>query len=201
MHRILIVVALALVTVLSAKGEVSSKKKIVEPVVVDSLTLLIQAGDSLMQQYNTFEALKYYQQAFAMKDTLESRTKLADCYYKRANYRQTADLLKNVPAGDLTHESFRQLCYSYQKQGDNDSYIYWTSNLLSRYPMDGEMMAGLIVAVVREDQALKGIGYGEDYFKKDSTNILVNRALADAYFMDRQFDKSVMMYERLLQHN
>ena len=199
MHRILIVVALALVTVLSAKGEASSKKKIVEPVVVDSLTLLIQAGDSLMQQYNTFEALKYYQQAFAMKDTLESRTKLADCYYKRANYRQTADLLKNVPAGDLTHESFRQLCYSYQKQGDNDSYIYWTSNLLSRYPMDGEMMAGLIVAVVREDQAWKGIGYGEDYFKKDSTNILVNRALADAYFMDRQFDKSVMMYERLLQ--
>ena len=184
MHRILIVVALALVTVLSAKGEASSKKKIVEPVVVDSLTLLIQAGDSLMQQYNTFEALKYYQQAFARCDSTLTRIKLADCYYKRANYHQTADLLKNVPAGDL---------------GDNDSYIYWTSNLLSRYPMDGEMMAGLIVAVVREDQAWKGIGYGEDYFKKDSTNILVNRALADAYFMDRQFDKSVMMYERLLQ--
>ena len=198
MNKVAILI-LALVSVLSAQGEASAKKKVVEPVIADTLTLLIQAGDSLMQQYNTFEALRFYQQAFAMKDTLESRTKLADCYYKRANYRQTADLLKNVPAGDLTHESFRQLCYSYQKQGDNDSYIYWTSNLLSRYPMDGEMMAGLIVAVVREDQAWKGIGYGEDYFKKDSTNILVNRALADAYFMDRQFDKSVMMYERLLQ--
>ena len=190
---------LALLTVSTARGEVASKKKVVEPVAVDSLTMLLQTGDSLMQQYNTFEALEYYQQAFAMKDTAEVRIKLADCYYKRANYRQAADLLKNVPASDLTHESFRQLCYSYQKQGDNDSYIYWTSNLLSRYPMDGEMMAGLIVAVVREDQAWKGIGYGEDYFKKDSTNILVNRALADAYFMDRQFDKSVMMYERLLQ--
>ena len=123
---------LALLTVSTARGEVASKKKVVEPVAVDSLTMLLQTGDSLMQQYNTFEALEYYQQAFAMKDTAEVRIKLADCYYKRANYRQAADLLKNVPASDLTHESFRQLCYSYQKQGDNDSYIYWTSNLLSR---------------------------------------------------------------------
>ena len=199
MHRIIILI-LALLTVLSAKGEVSShKKRVGEPVVVDTLAILLQKGDSLMQQYNTFEALKYYQEAYARCDSSLTRIKLADCYYKRANYHQTAELLKNVPEDSLTHESFRQLCYSYQKQGDNDSYIYWTSNLLSRYPMDGEMMAGLIVAVVREDQAWKGIGYGEDYFKKDSTNILVNRALADAYFMDRQFDKSVMMYERLLQ--
>ena len=51
MHRLLTVVVLALVTVLSAKGEVSSKKKVVESVAVDSLTLLVQAGDSLMQQY------------------------------------------------------------------------------------------------------------------------------------------------------
>ena len=107
----LAILILALVSVLSAQGEASAKKKVVEPVIADTLTLLIQAGDSLMQQYNTFEALEYYQQAFAMKDTAEVRIKLADCYYKRANYRQAADLLKNVPASDLTHESFRQLCW------------------------------------------------------------------------------------------
>ena len=197
-HQSVTIFILALVSVLSAWGEVSAKKK-VEPIAPDTLTMLIQAGDSLMQQYNTFEALRYYQQAFAMKDTLESRTKLADCYYQRANYRQTADLLKQVPAGSLTHEAFRQLCYSYQKQNDNDSFVYWTTNLVSRYPMDGEMVAGLITAQTREDQAWKGIGDGESYFKRDSTNILVNRALADAYFIDRKFDKAVAMYERLLQ--
>ncbi|MBQ3770111.1 MAG: hypothetical protein II866_14120, partial [Prevotella sp.] len=33
------------------------------------LLLLVQAGDSCMQQYNTFEALKYYQEAYAIAKT------------------------------------------------------------------------------------------------------------------------------------
>ena len=200
MNKLIVLFILALLTVSTAQGEVLSKKKSkTEEIAPDSLQLIILAGDSCMQQYNTLEALKYYQQAFAMKDTADVRMKLADCYYQRANYRQTADLLKLVPAGSLTHEAFRQLCYSYQKQNDNDSFVFWTTNLVSRYPLDGEMVAGLILANVREDQAWKGIGDGERYFRKDSTNILVNRALADAYFVDRKFDKAVAMYERLLQ--
>ena len=200
MHKSLTMLILALLAVSTAQGEVLSKKKTkTEEIAPDTLQLIIQAGDSCMQQYNTLEALKFYPQAFAMKDTADIRIKLADCYYQRANYRQTADLLKLVPAGSLTHEAFRQLCYSYQKQSDNDSFVYWTTNLVSRYPMDGEMVAGLITALTREDQAWKGIGDGEQYFKRDSTNILVNRALADAYFIDRKFEKAVAMYERLLQ--
>lgn len=199
-HKVLTVLILALLTVSTAQGEVASKKKTVttDPE-VDSLQLIVLAGDSCMEQFNTLEALKYYQQAFTMKDTAETRMKLADCYYKRANYRQTSNLLKIVPVKDLSHEALRQLCYSYQKQSDNDSFIYWTSCLVANYPMDGEMVAGLTVALAKENQAWKGIGYGEGYFKKDSTNILVNRALGDAYFMDRQFDKAAAMYERLLQ--
>ena len=200
MQRILTVFILALLTVSTVQGEVTSKKKTnTVEVKVDSLQLLVQAGDSCMEQFNTLEALKYYQQAFAMKDTVDTRIKLADCYYKRANYRQTSNLLKIVPMKNLSHEAFRQLCYSYQKQGDNDSFVFWTSGLVANYPMDGEMVAGLTVALAKEDQAWKGIGYGEGYFEKDSTNILVNRALGDAYFMDRQFDKAAAMYERLLQ--
>ena len=197
-----IILLVALMAGLTAQGEVASKKKTKENTVeveVDTLQQIILAGDSCMAQFNTFEALKYYQQAFAMKDTVETRIKLADCYYKRANYRQTADLLKIVPKKDLSHEAFRQLCYSYQKQSDNDSFVYWTSGLVGQYPMDGEMVAGLTVALAKEDQAWKGIEYGEDYFRADSTNILVNRALGDAYFMDRKFDKAAAMYERLLQ--
>ena len=200
MNKLIVLFILALLTASTAQGEVLSKKKSkTEEVAPDTLQLIIQAGDSCMQEYNTLAALNFYQQAFAMKDTADVRMKLADCYYQRANYRQTADLLKMVPAGDLTHEAFRQLCYSYQKQSDNDSFVFWTNNLVSRYPMDGEMVAGLITALTREDQAWKGIGDGEKYFKRDSTNILVNRALADAYFIDRKFDKAVAMYERLLQ--
>ena len=201
MKRLFSIIILALLTASTAQGEVSSKKqKKIEPVVaVDSLTILIQAGDSLMQQYNTFEALRYYQQAFAMKDTLESRTKLADCYYKRANYRQTADLLKTVDAGELSHEAFRELALSYQKLGENEAFIYWASNLTTRFPMDSEIVAGLTLAHARANQPEKGIICGMKYCQRDSTNILVNRALADAWFMNRDFKAASKLYERLLQ--
>ena len=201
MKKVITLLILALLTASTAQGEVSSKKqKKIEPVVaVDSLTILIQAGDSLMQQYNTFEALRYYQQAFAMKDTLESRTKLADCYYKRANYRQTADLLKTVDAGELSHEAFRELALSYQKMGENEAFIYWASNLTTRFPMDGEIVAGLTLAYARANQPEKGIICGMKYCQRDSTNILVNRALADAWFMNRDFKAASKLYEQLLQ--
>jgi tetratricopeptide (TPR) repeat protein len=158
--------------VLSAKGEVSSKKKTVEPVAVDTLTMLLQTGDSLMEQYNTFEALKYYQQAFARCDSTLTRIKLAECYYKRANYHQTAELLKLVPEDSLSHEAFRQLAFSYQKQNDPQSLIYWGGRLVEHYPMDGEMVAAVTAALTRTDQAWAGIDYAKGYYEKDSTNIL-----------------------------
>ena len=231
MKRILVLINIVLLLTIVSKAEDT-----------DSLKIYIEAGDSCMKQYNTFEALKYYQRAYELgkaiagkqaKDTLKlpieyldqmpeekaekiidqliagavnSATapyyisaKLADCYYKRGNYFQCSELLKNTPEDSLSHESFRQLAYSYQNQGDNGSYVYWTGRLVEHFPMDGEMVAGLTLGLSRDNQAWKGIECGLKYYLKDSTNILVNRAIADAYFMDRQFDKAVNMYERLLQ--
>ena len=209
---------------------------------MDSLTIFLQAGDSCMQQFNTFEALKYYQQAYALAkagsqqkavehldlplDKLEElpqekqdeiiehlksmaeksaivdcmvQMKLANCHYKRANYRESAQLLKTIPEDSLSHEAFRQLALSYKKLGDLDSYVYWAGQLVARYPMDGEMVAGLTLGYVQLEQPQNGLECGQKYFAVDSTNIEVNRALADAYFMDRQFEKASQMYERLLQ--
>lgn len=198
MRIILSLFILALLTANPARGEVFTHKKQVEPV-VDSLTILLQAGDSCMEQYNTFEALKYYQQAYAMADTVQTRTKLANCYYKRADYRKSAELLKNIPEDSLSHDAFRQLALSYKKLNDLDSYVFWAGQLVSRYPMDGEIVAGLTLGYVQLEQPQNGLECGQKYFAIDSTNIEVNRALADAYFMDRQFDKASLMYERLMQ--
>lgn len=189
---------LALLAVMTAQGEVSAKKK-TNVAEVDSLQLTIQAGDSCMQMFNTFEALTFYRQAFAMKDTADVRMKLADCYYKRGDYRQTADLLKLVPEDSLSHEAFRQLALSYQKQSDTDSYIYWAGRLLGRFPMDGEIVAGLTLAYAKTNQPEKGIVCGMKYRQRDTTNILVNRAFADAWFMNRDFKAAAKLYEQLLQ--
>ena len=188
MNRLFTILALALLTVSTAHGEG-----------LDSLQLMVQRGDSCMQQYNTFEALRYYQQAFGMQDTPEIRMKLADCYYQRANYRQTSELLKLVPEDSLSHDAFRELALSYQKQGDTDSYIFWAGQLLGRFPMDGEIVAGLTLAYAKNDQPQNGIVCGLTYTLKDSTNILVNRALADAWFMNRDFTAASKLYGRLLE--
>ena len=210
---ILIILTLAFLTVSPAKGEA-----------LDSLTVCVQKGDSCMQQYNTFEALQYYQQAYDLaqsqditrfsmdkdfslskpyvpKDKVPRhvRLKLADCHYQRANYRQTTELLKNMPEDSLTHDAFRELALGYQKQGDTDSYIYWASQLLGRFPMDAEIVAGLILAFAKNDQPQNGIICGLKYTLKDSTNILVNRALADAWFMNRDFTAAAKLYDKLLQ--
>lgn len=145
------------------------------------------------------EPLAEYLRKQGARMPVEMCTNLADYHYHRGNYRQTANLLKLVPEDSLSHEAFRQLCNSYQRLGDNSSFVWWASALVARFPEDGEMVAGLTTALVREKQAWKGIDYAAAYFKKDSTHILVNRALADAYFMDRKFDLSAAMYERLLQ--
>lgn len=188
MNRLFTILTLALLTVSTAHGEG-----------LDSLTICMQQGDSCMQQYNTFEALKYYQQAFIMQSSSDIRMKLADCYYQRANYRQAADLLKLVPEDSLSHDAFRQLALSYQKQGDTDSYIYWANQLVQRFPMDAEMVAGLTLAFAKNDQPQNGIVCGLTYCMKDSTNILVNRALADAWFMNRDFTAAAKLYDKLLQ--
>lgn len=191
------IITLALLMVLPAQGEGG-----------DSLQIYVQAGDSCMQQYNTFEALKCYQRAYSIAETQDSvrfsmegdiRMKLADCYYKRANYRQTAELLKNMPEDSLSHDAFRQLAYSYQKQGDNDSFMYWAQQLVGRFPMDGEVVAGLTLAYAKANQPQRGIICGMKYCQRDSTNILVNRALADAWFMNRDFTAAGKLYDRLLE--
>ena len=204
---------LALLTATTARGEG-----------LDSLQICVQQGDSCMRQYNTFEALKHYQQAFdvaskqgivrfSMNDDFSHsrpyvpedvvprtiRLKLADCHYKRANYHLCAELLKNMPEDSLTHDAFRQLTYSYKHQGDNGSFMYWAGQLLKRYPMDGEIVAGLTLAYARDNQPQKGIVCAAMYTLKDSTNILVNRAEAEAWLLNGDYSMAAKLYNRLLQ--
>lgn len=213
MNRITTMFILALIAVSAARGEA-----------LDSLALLVQRGDSMMQQYNTYEALKYYQQAYDLaqaqgvtrfsmdadfsmskpyvpEDRIprQIRLKLADCQYKRANYRQTAELLKNMPEDSLTHDAFRQLAYSYRQQADMDSYMYWAARLLEHYPMDGEVVAGLTLAYARSNQPQKGVVCALKYTLRDSANILVNRAEAEAWLLNGDYTAAAKMYDRLLQ--
>ena len=69
-------------------------------------------------------------------------------------------IAKWQPEDSLSHEAFRQLAFSYQKQGDNDSFMYWANQLVNRFPMDGEVVAGLTLAYAKANQPEKGVVCG-----------------------------------------
>ena len=186
----ILIILFPILTVLSVSAQTAA----------DSLWIFIQRGDSCMQQYNTFEALEHYQRAYDLaKESAGIRQKLANCYYNRADYHRTADLLKTIPEDSLSHEAFRQLAQSYKHQGDIDSYVYWASRLVERFPMDGEILAGLILGYAQLNQPEKGLTLGLNYSLKDRTNILVNRAVADAFFLKRDFTAAGIWYDQLLE--
>ena len=83
-------------------------------------------------------------------------------------------------------------------QGDNGAFMYWAGQLLNHFPMDGEIVAGLTLAYTKNNQPQNGIVCGMKYCLRDSTNILVNRALADAWFVNRDFSAACKLYEKLL---
>ena len=137
----------------------------------ESLDSLLSAGDSCMDEYNTFGALQYYEQAFSLNDCDATRLALANCVYKRMDYRRCVKLLSSLHDHSQTHESLRQLVFSSQKLADNDALVYWGRMLNARFPMDGEVVARLATAYAQTEQPQNGAKCAEEYFRKDTSNI------------------------------
>ena len=216
MNKLYSVFALALLTVLPARGEDSLS--------ADSLQILMQQGNSLMQQYNTFEALKYYQQAFDLSDSRETRTKLADCYYKRANYRETSELLKLIPEDSLSHEAFRQLALSYKKQGDSTFNTLYsagmshsqTGNLERAYEclfpalyLSQMQHAGcayrLGVVCVDTKRHEEGLGYlnlATELMKPDTTSMrAITLSQGEGYYLTEHYPETIEAWKQHLTYN
>lgn len=159
---------------------------------------LIAAGDSCMEVFNVFEAMRFYGQARQLNDDNAVKMRLADCYYQRADYRRCADLLKVVGEDSLTHDAFRELFYCYYFRKDYASATFWGSQLVGRFPLDGQMVAELAAACNMEDQPDLAIRYAMPYYRRDSANYLVNRQLAYAHFYNRNYPEAARLYDRLL---
>ena len=71
MKSLLSMITLVLLAVSPAQGEGT-----------DSLQLFLQQGDSCMRQYNTFDALRYYQRAFNYAEAQNVVQFLASTYLR-----------------------------------------------------------------------------------------------------------------------
>ena len=185
---------------------------------------LLQQGDSCMKQYNTFEALKYYQQAFEQANTYEGRQKLADCYYKRGNYRQTAELLKLVPEDSLSHEAFRQLANSYQKQGDSTFNTLYSAGMCYSQLEDLELaykylqLAFLVsgmqhkncayrlgvvcIDTKRYPEGLRCLELAKQMMLPDTTIMkAITLSLGEGYYLTQHFEEAVTAWKEHLTYN
>ena len=159
---------------------------------------LIALGDSCMELYDTHAALAYYQQAYDENQTFETRQKLANCLYQRCDYKQCVSLLSDIPAASMTHDAMRQLFFSYGYLKEDKQLVACGQDLLKRFPMDAEVLARLCTVLCDQDKAGEAVVHARDYYQRDSTNLLINRTLANALYLDRQFRPAAEQYQKLL---
>lgn len=164
---------------------------------------LITKGDSCVNQNDYFNALNYFQQAQKLKDTKSLQMKIADCYYCRYQLKECTKILEKINEDSLSHDAFKELYYAYGAMENPATQEIYGYALVRRFPMDSRIVANLIHLILDNDkygtrQSL-AVNFGKRYYDKDSDNVEVNRALAQAYFFSQEYDKSLNMYHRLLQ--
>lgn len=164
---------------------------------------LIAQGDSCVKAYDYFHALDFYQQAQAMNDNNTIKMKLANCYYLRTAYKKCIDLLQKVPEDSLTHDALREMYYAQGAMKKTEEQTYWGKKLLEKFPMDGHILADLIQVFLsqedNDDAPFLSVLYGERYYKLDSTNVEVNKALGEAYFLAQKYEKCINIYKDIME--
>lgn len=158
----------------------------------------IALGDSCKERFNLFGALEHYEKAFSEKDDATVRMRLAECFFRRNDYRRCIDILQPLPEDSLDQKTMREIFYCHKGLAQHGSQKKWGRKILERYPMDGEIVAELGMAYNMSDEGKMAQKICVAYWFKDHDNIAVNRVLADAYFLDREFDMAKYSYEELL---
>lgn len=155
-------------------------------------------GDSCMQAFNLFQALSCYSQALKQEDTQGLRMKIAECHYRRGNYRACISTLQPLPASQLSHNALRQLFYSYKALGSTDDFKQTGRAILKQYPMDAEVLVDLCHEYNLEMNPFGTFHAVDEYLAKDSTNLAVNRVIAEAEFFQKEYFGAKDSYKKLL---
>ena len=164
---------------------------------------LIMTGDSLLNSFHIYEAMSYYEEAWLKYEDLRAARGLAECYYRRGDYRKCIAILEGVSSvsqDSLTHESLRQLVYSHKYFKNTLSEIRWGEILLKKYPFDGEMTAEIARVYNLDDVNLpqRANALAKAYCRNDSTNLSVLLQYADSYLFQKDYANALPIYQKLL---
>ncbi len=111
--------------------------------------------------------------------------------FERGYYAQSIDLLRKISEDSLTLDDMRLRYDCFCQTGQTDSLIYWGKRVVKRNPM-ADIIPDLTYRLNNADKEHVNpelvIEICERYKQQDATHILVNRQLADAYYLVGNYD-------------
>ena len=111
--------------------------------------------------------------------------------FERGYYQQSIDLLRNISEDSLSLDDMRLRYDCFCQTGQTDSLFYWGKRVVKRNPM-ADIIPDLTYRLNNADKEHVNPGLVieicERYKQQDATHILVNRQLADAYYLVGNYD-------------
>ena len=150
----------------------------------------------------TFHLSLFTSSAQSLTDSLRAD---ALRWASRGYFNKSLDYLRQMPADSLSIEDMR-LCYdNFAQLGQGDSLAYWADELLKRNPYDASLIAdytprlnsGWQGEMGKKTFPKKVIDICKKYCERDSTHILINRQLAEAYYNMGNYDMALLELKKL----
>ena len=71
--------------------------------------------------------------------------------------------------------------------------------IVDEYPFDSEIIASLASTYNMQEEPDSALSVTEKYVSNDSTNIFINRQRAFSYYLKKEYEKALTLYQKLLQ--
>ena len=123
----------------------------------------------------------------------------------RGYFNKSIDCLRQIPTDSLNAEDMHLYYSNFAQLGQNDSLAYWADEMLKSNPYDAQLIVdytprlnnGWQGDMGRKSFPKKVIDICKKYVERDSTHILINRQLAEAYYNIGNYDLALQELKKL----
>ena len=126
-------------------------------------------------------------------------------FASRGYFNKSLDCLRQIAVDSLNAEDMHLYYNNFAQLGQNDSLAYWADEMLKSNPYDAQLIVdytprlnnGWQGDMGRKSFPKKVIDICKKYVERDSTHILINRQLAEAYYNIGNYDLAIQELKKL----
>ena len=123
----------------------------------------------------------------------------------RGYFNKSLDCLRQIAVDSLNAEDMHLYYSNFAQLGQNDSLAYWADEMLKSNPYDAQLIVDYTLRLNngwqgdmgRKSFPKKVIDICKKYVERDSTHILINRQLAEAYYNIGNYDLAIQELKKL----